>query len=337
MDSIIVATQKELDAVPLDYDGVIIVKGLPEERITIRHNYKKPIVIREASTVSLFNECRVDVQGNSYILAFDHSEVMSFAGHSIIKAFDCSYIFARNTDTVYACGYSTVEAYDDAHVIAYDSSKVCAHDHNTIIAYDRANVEAYEYTSIYAYENASITAYGNSKVAAYGNSSIEAWYESKVVARGNSQVWKPIRNKDDDGNILLYENARIISNPANIEEWSGWYGIPIIDGKIKLYKAVHKIKGRYFADFNRDFKYAIGETAVAEHFTTDNTEECGYGIHLTTKAYAANYGKRWADMAILELEVDASEVVVPLYDCWKVRVPKAKVLREVPVSEIFKI
>lgn len=336
MDSIIVATQKELDAVPLDYDGVIIVKGLPEEQITIRHNYKNRIAVRSTSTVALFNECRVDVQGNSYILAFDHSEVMS-AGHSIIKAFDNSYVFAGNDDTVYAGGHSIVEAHDDAHVIAYNYSQVRAYDYSTIIAYDRTNVEAYTGTSIYAYEDTNIMAYGNSKVVAYGNSSIEAWHGSNVAAWGNSQVLKGLRSKDDDGTILLHENARIISNPTNIEEWSSWYGIPIIDGKIKLYKAVHKIKGMYFADYNRDFEYVIGETVVADCLTTNNIEQCGHGIHLATKAYAFSYGEGWTDMAILELEVDASEVVVPLYNCWKVRAPKAKVLREVPISEIFKI
>lgn len=39
------------------------------------------------------------------------------------------------------------------------------------------------------------------------------------------------------------------------------------------------------------------------------------------------------DIALLELEADASEVVVPLYETGKVRAPKALVIREVPLEE----
>lgn len=45
------------------------------------------------------------------------------------------------------------------------------------------------------------------------------------------------------------------------------------------------------------------------------------------------YGRGWGDIALLELEADADEIVVPLYETGKVRAPKALVIREVPLEE----
>ena len=261
MKETIVKCQADLDAIPVDYDGVIKIKCVPPNRIVVKQRYKYS----------------VEAWGNSSVTAWGNSSVTAW-------------------------GNSSVEAYDNSSVKAYD--------------------------------NSSVTAWGNSSVKAWGNSSVKAYDNSSVTAWGNCQVLNAERKNES---ITVHANARIVYNPANIEEWADWYGIPITDGKIKLYKAVHKIKDMYFADYNREFKYTIGETAVADCFNFDNAEECGHGIHMAVKAYAVDYGKSWADMAILELEADASEVVVPLYNCWKVRAPKVKVLREVPLSELGKM
>ena len=62
-------------------------------------------------------------------------------------------------------------------------------------------------------------------------------------------------------------------------------------------------------------------------------EDCGQGIHMTTLGWSAVYGRDWGDIALLELEADADEIVVPLYETGKVRAPKALVIREVPLEE----
>lgn len=49
--------------------------------------------------------------------------------------------------------------------------------------------------------------------------------------------------------------------------------------------------------------------------------------------WAAMYGKDWDDLALLELEAEASEIVVPLFEPEKVRAAEAKVIREVPLEE----
>ena len=277
MKETIVKSQADLDAIDVDYDGVIKIKCAPPDWIVVKQRYKYSVIAYDSS--------RVEAWGNS-----------------------------------------NVKAYDSSRVVAYDSSRV--------VAYGNSNVEAHGSSRVEAWGNSNVKAWDNNSVVAYDNSNVEAWDNSSVEAWGNCQVLNAGRK---NGGITVHANARIVYNPANIEEWADWYGIPITDGKIKLYKAVHKIKGMYFADFNREFEYTIGETAVADCFNLENTEECGHGIHMAVKAYAVDYGKSWADMAILELEADASEVVVPLYNCWKVRAPKVKVLREVPLSELGKM
>lgn len=154
-------------------------------------------------------------------------------------------------------------------------------------------------------------------------------YLRSVVAWGNSQVVDVHRR----GNIKVSGNARIVYNPDNITDWALANGITITEGKIRLYKAVHKRDGKYVADWDNDFIYTIGAVAVANGFTTDPAEDCGQGIHMATLEWSAVYGSYWGDIALLELEADADEIVVLLYETGKVRAPKALVIREVPLTE----
>ena len=195
--------------------------------------------------------------------------------------------------------------------------------------YIRAVVNKKYKLSVEAWENSSVVAWGNSSVEAWGNSFVEARGNSFVVARGNSQIVDAGRF----GRIKASGNARIVYNPDNIEDWAKANDISIIDGKIRLYKAVHKRNTVYVSDWDRDFFYEIGEMAVANGFTVELEEGCGQGIHMATASWACAYAQSWDDIALLELEADAAEIVVPLYETDRVRAPKALVIREVPLEE----
>ncbi len=184
-------------------------------------------------------------------------------------------------------------------------------------------------SSVEAWGNSSVVAWENSSVVAKENSSVVAWGDSSVEARGNSQIVDAYRNN----NIKISGNARIVYNPSTIEEWAESNDIEIIDGKIRLYKAVHLRNKQYVSDYNDEFIYTIGEVADAGGFTADPAEDCGEGIHMATLSWAAAYGQSWCNLAILELEAETDEIVVPLYETGKVRAPKAKVIREVPLEE----
>lgn len=166
-------------------------------------------------------------------------------------------------------------------------------------------------------------------VEARDNSTVAARDNSTVEAGGNAQVLDAERR----GNIQTSGNARVVCNPSTVQEWADYSGAEIKDGKIRLYKAVHRADGRYASDYDKSFTYGVGETAESGGFEDDPETDCGKGIHLSTLQWAAMYGKDWADLALLELEAEASEIVVPLFEPEKVRAPRAKVIREVPLEE----
>ena len=199
----------------------------------------------------------------------------------------------------------------------------------TVVTIKNSSVEAWGNSSVEARDNSSVVAWDNSSVEARGNSSVVAMGNGRIKAAGNAQVLDFNRKN----NIEICGNARIVYNPSIIEEWAKFSGIEIKNGKILLYKAVHKIGGRYISDFDKNFQYKVGVDVESKGFCSDPNKDCGKGIHLSTIQWAADYGRCWDDIAILEIEADATEIVVPLYETGKVRVPRAKVIREVPLEE----
>ena len=305
MNEKIVTSQAELDAIPVDYNGRIIIKfGTPDERAVVSKKYLRSVWAYDDSSVEAFNNSSVWAYNNSSVWAYDDSSVWAFNN-------------------------SSVWAYDGSSVVAHGNSSVCAYNNSSVCAYNNSSVWAYNNSSVYAYNNSSVYAYDISSVCAYDISSVCAYGSSSVVAYGISQVVDAYRR----GNIKVCGNARIVYNPDNITDWALANGITITDGKIRLYKAVHKRDGKYVADWDNNFIYTIGAVAEANGFTTDPAEDSGRGIHMATVVWAVCYGRAWSDLALLELEADADEIVVPLHETGKVRAPKALVIREVPLEE----
>ena len=77
----------------------------------------------------------------------------------------------------------------------------------------------------------------------------------------------------------------------------------------------------------------MGELITEPECGTDVRENCGKGIHVSHLNWALDYGRGWSDLAILALEVEIKDIIMPINSDGKVRVPKAKVIREVPLSE----
>ena len=198
-----------------------------------------------------------------------------------------------------------------------------------VVARGNSSVVARENSSVVARENSSVEAWENSSVEAWENSSVVAWGNSSVVAWGNTQVVDSSRSHA----IKTSGNSRIVYNPKTAEEYLNFYGIDQTDGKAKLYKAVHKRDGRYFSDNDRGFEYVVGRTATADYLDDDPEEDCGHGIHMSYKEWAVNYGKRWSDLAIIEVEADVSKIIVPTDNPGKVRTDKVTVVREVPLAD----
>ena len=278
----IVKSQAELDAVPVDFNGRVVIRfGTPYNRAVVNRRFKYSVEARE----------------NSSVVARENSSVVAW-GNSSVEAWENSSVEAREN--------SSVEAWGNSSVVACGNSSVVARENSSVVAWGNSSVEARE----------------NSSVEARENSSVEAWGNSQIVDRSRGHK------------IKTSGNARVVYDPRTIEEYADAFDLEITDGKVKLYKAVHKSpSGEYFSDFNSSFTYAIGETAKADGLTANPEIECGHGIHMAHKAWCVRYGRSWPDLAILELEADASGVVVPPRGAGKVRAAEAKVLREVPLEE----
>ena len=166
-------------------------------------------------------------------------------------------------------------------------------------------------------------------VEAWENSSVEAWGNSSVEAWGNCQI----ADKGTKGKLTANGNSRIVHDPKTIYEYCNFHGIEVNNGAGKFFKAVHKNGSEYFSDHNKAHEYKIGEISLPDFFDNSTKEQCGHGIHVAHKAWAIDFGKNWNDIAILEVEANLEDIVVPDNCGGKARCKSVKVLREVPLEE----
>ena len=117
-DTIIVATQEEMDAV--------IADAPIAHRIEVRGN----------GLISVNPQCPLDV------LVFD-SVTVTACGSAAVWACDSSKVNACDSSMVWASDSSTVWAYDSSAVTACDSSAVTAYDSSAVTAYDSSTAHAY--------------------------------------------------------------------------------------------------------------------------------------------------------------------------------------------------
>ena len=115
----------------------------------------------------------------------------------------------------------------------------------------------------------------------------------------------------------------------NRRSLNGYDGDTII---VRYYKAVHKRGGRYMSGWDEKTEYHVGEWIEAE---TDGEPDrvAVKGLHVASLEFAMNYGKGWKDAAILEVETDIHDVIVPDAKD-QVRTRRFRVVREVPHEEI---
>ena len=193
---------------------------------------------------------------------------------------------------------------------------------------NKAVVSKRYWQRVVARGNSSVVARENSSVEAWENSSVVAWGNSSVVGNGNSQIVDRL----DGGKIKISGNSRIVYMPKNIYEFMDFYGIKHTKTKAIFYKAVRKIDGEYVSDWNYNFKYEIGKTKT-EICDTNIKQNCGQGIHIAHLNWALNFGNNFKDLAILEVETQIKDIVMPTDTDGKVRTSKIKVIREVPLEE----
>lgn len=293
---IIVTTQEEMDAIPSGYTGCISIKT--NDIITVVRAYPQRVAVMENSHVIAMGNSDIAAMDDSIVEAYEHSSVHACDDSTVI-AYDNSYVCAHNSSKVFANGNSTVEA--------WGSSEITATGHSTVDAWSQNTIHAEEYSSVWVHcTDVSVTATGKSRI-------------------------KIIHNVCNT-NIILSDGAYVVSGPETIQEFMNFYGVAHDKTTATFYKVVRKVNGKYISDHCPDFEYVIGEYKT-EKCDPDITKSCASGIHIAPLDKALKLGKDWDNIAVLEVETNISDIIIPMYHDGKVRTSKVKVIREVPLNE----
>lgn len=133
-----------------------------------------------------------------------------------------------------------------ATVCAWGSATVCAYDWATVCAYDRANVRAFGYANVRALRSSTVHASQSVTVTI------------SPAFRGKVSGGRQIRPKFE-----------------TVQDWCAFYGLPIINGVVVLYKGV----GTDYKSI-RGGNYTPGTTPEASDWD-GGKEECGRGLHFS--------------------------------------------------------
>lgn len=123
-----------------------------------------------------------------------------------------------------------------------------------------------------------------------------------------------------------------------LDRYAQWFGKrPIIEAPEMMtrryYKAVKKtVDGRYISAWDNKTEYIVGQEITAT-MCEDPDRTAVSGIHVASLKFAQKYGNAWSDVAILEIEVNMADVVIPDAKD-QIRTKRGLVLREVPMEEM---
>lgn len=125
---------------------------------------------------------------------------------------------------------------------------------------------------------------------------------------------------------------------AFLDRYANWFGKrPVVEApemmKRRYYKAVKKTAdGRYISAWDNKTEYIVGQEITAK-MCEDPDRTAVPGIHIASLPFAQKYGDCWPDVAILEIEVNMADVVIPDAKD-QIRTKRGLVLREVPMEEM---
>ena len=135
MKEIICASQAELDAVAVDFDGRVIIKfGTPYNRAVVNRRFKYPVEAWGNSSVEAWGNSSVEARDNSSVVAWDNSSV---------EARDNSSVVAWGNSSVVAWGNSSVEARDNSQIVDAARNNNIEISGNARIVYNPSNIDEY--------------------------------------------------------------------------------------------------------------------------------------------------------------------------------------------------
>ena len=183
MKEITINTQAEYDAVPSDFEGLIVVKG--NVRISV-----VPI------------SAHVEARGSAYVEARESAHV---------EARGSAHVVARESAHIEARGSAHVEAWGSAHVEARESAYV--------EAWESAHVEASKWTSVRKMLSHTGTIEGGIVILEPEITTPEDWcaYQGVVVHEGVAILYKAVRDDYRSQHGFLYP----VGSTAICDDWDG--------------------------------------------------------------------------------------------------------------------
>ncbi len=123
-----------------------------------------------------------------------------------------------------------------------------------------------------------------------------------------------------------------------LAKYKRWFNHRPLDGydaesvMVHYFKAVRKKDGRYFSNYDKKVEFRIGEWKE-EDLDRNPDKVAVKGLHVASLEFAQRWGNSWDDVAILEVETNIHDVVVPDAKD-QVRTSRFRVVREVPFEEM---
>ena len=313
LEEVRVRYQHELDDIPKDFKGRIIILG---KNIVVRDRQR--VILYDNSSAVLYGKTDADLFGTSKAVLQDYStaKLFNYANAELHKK---SKAILQDNSSAKLCDNSKVLLRDDTTAKLFDDSKAILYRNSTATLYDHSSAELFDTSKAVLQDNSTAKLYCYANATLYDHSSAELFGNSQVLSKTS-------------GNIITNGNSRIIYEPNLIKLFMDFYGIKYTDTTATLYKAVHKINGEYISNYDAEFKYVIGES-IRTKCDPSIYCKCSDGIHISHLNYAIAFGSRWDDLAILEVETKIDDIVLPQNSDGNIRTSCVKVIREVPQTE----
>jgi hypothetical protein len=251
------------------------------------------------------------------------------SAHAIARLYDHATVGLYENAAAELHGNANASLHDKTIARLCDKSTAHLCDESTAYLQGESKVQVCDNAIVYLQHNAKAFLYGEAVGYLYGNATAELYEGARAYCHGNSRIL----DKSVSHSITLYGNSHIIYHPRDIEEYLDYYGVSHNKVTATLYKAVMKTDdGEYLSNYDRNFEYVIGEEKT-EKCDDDVTITCSYGIHVAPIEWALEYSEGWENFAILEVEVNLNDIILPKYTDGKVRTSRVRVIREVPLEE----
>lgn len=241
---------------------------------------------------------------------------------------------------------------DKSRAYLYDKSRAVLRDKSRADLHGESSAVLYGESSAYLHNKSSADLYGESRAVLHDKSRAYLRDKSSAVLRDKSSADLYDKSSavlldfsvgyvySDDVKTENGSKATVIypSYPSDMKEWCQLKRIPIINNKIKLWKATN-LEGKDF--YSGTVLYDTHQEIVCPDWSENYTGECGYGLHLADSPSSARrfVGKGFVDgFRLFQVEVDINDCVCtsgnPSYPM-KIRAKKCRMVKEYPNDLLF--